>query len=101
MAVCEWVTKLESSSIRAALADVLDECGFIVDDVATTEKQVSAICNPKVVAGYWSGVRLIALWSNEDRQHAKIEVRSDEPTLRLNTHCEQRATALMRTLPPI
>jgi len=49
------------NSIRTALADVLDECGFVVDEIATTEKQVSEICNPKVVAGYWFGVRLIAL----------------------------------------
>lgn len=101
MAVFQWVARLENSDMHSALRGPLASAGFQIDDVGTTERQLSALCSPEVVSGYWSGVKLIVIWSNENDHQIKIEVRSDEPTLRPGTHCEQRAKALMEFLPPI
>ena len=101
MAVFEWTTKAESIRIHASCAEAICRSGFQIDEVGTTDKQISAICEPKVIGGYWSGVRLIAAWKDEQNREIKIEIRSDEPTLRSGTHCEERAKALMELLPPI
>lgn len=101
MAVFEWIHASESDDILTALSYSLEQTEFTIDDVGTTEMQVSAICKPNAVAAYWSGVKLIAIWQDRKSRKIKIEIRSDEPTLQSHTHCEQRAKALMKLLPPI
>ena len=101
MAVFEWITEIKGVDICLALKGPLTSAGFQIDEVGKTDMQLSALCCPEVVSGYWSGVRVIAIWSDQRNMQVKIEVRSDEPTLRRGTHCEQRAKMLMKTLPPI
>ena len=101
MAVFQWIHRSGGDDILTALISALEQTQFIIDEVGTTELQVSAICKPNAVAGYWSGVKLIAIWQDRKSRHIRIEIRSDEPTLQSHTHCEQRAKALMKLLPPI
>jgi hypothetical protein len=101
MAVFEWTAKVENVKIHASCSEVIYRCGFQIDEAGSTDKQIYAICKPKVTGGYWHGVRLIAAWKNERNRELSLEIRSDEPALRSGTHCEQRAKELMKLLPPI
>lgn len=100
MAATEWIAVARSGDIRHSLDEAILASGFTIDETCSTTEQISAISNPKAVASYWSGVRLVAYWKCKKDLLVKIEIRSDEPTLIPCTHCEQRAEALMALLPP-
>ena len=101
MAVYEWIIKTDQDDLYDAVAKKLKDTNFKVEKSGTTEMQISAVYTPKEIVRYWSGVRMLATWLNFNARTIKIEVRSDEPMLRANTHCERSAKELMKLLPPL
>lgn len=101
MAVYQWITGTAEDSLQTAIIPRLVTTQFRIDDSGTTDVQISALYSPKEIVTYWSGVRMLATWLNFSERTIKIEVRSDEPMLRVNTHCERSARELMRAIPPI
>ena len=101
MAAVAWITVAKSGDIRQSLDEAIQECGFKIDHIGSTQAQIAAVSDPKAVEKYWSGVRLAAYWKCRSDLLVRIEVRSDEPTLLPGNHCEQRAKALMFLLPPV
>ena len=101
MAFAAWTTSVGDHDIRSAIDEPLRAAGFGIEEVGTTPVQVSALKRPALVAGAWSSVRLLALWENKDQKRLRIELRSDEPTLRPHTHCNEVAAHLQALLPPV
>lgn len=101
MAVYQWITKTDKDNLHDAMAKKIKETQFRIEKSGTTEMQISALYTPKEIVRYWSGVRMLASWMNFSARTIKIEVRSDEPTLRANTHCENSAKELKKVFPSI
>ena len=100
MAFIMWITEASEQDIQPALEQALKVAGFKIDEGGTTEMQVSALKDPSHKGGYWSNVRLVAMWENKSHKRIRIELRSDEPMLRPKTHCEESARKLQELLPP-
>jgi hypothetical protein len=101
LAFAAWTAEVSHDDILAALDQALTTSGFHIDEGGTTSMQVSALKDPSVVGGYWSNVRLVAMWENKSLNRVRIEIRSDEPLLRATTHCSESAKELQQLLPPI
>ena len=101
MAVYQWVTKTDKNNLLDAIAKKIEETHFRIEKIGTTEMQVSALYTPKETMRYWSGVRMLASWMNFSAGTIKIEVRSDEPMLRPDTHCERSAKELIKVFPSV
>lgn len=95
-----WIAVADQLDIRAALEEALSIAGFNIDEGGTTSQQLSALKDPSLVGGYWSNVRLVAMWEDRSHKRIRIELRSDEPMLRPKTHCEESARKLQELLPP-
>jgi len=95
-----WIAVADQLDIRVALEEALSIAGFNIDEGGTTSQQLSALKDPSLVGGYWSNVRLVAMWEDRSHKRIRIELRSDEPMLRPKTHCEESARKLRELLPP-
>ena len=100
LAFAAWTTRIGQHDIRVALDAVLCSAGFSIEDVGTTALQVSALKRPEFSGDSFANVRLVALWENKDERRLRIELRSDEPTLRPHTLCSETAEHLQALLPP-
>lgn len=101
MAFTAWIASVNHHDIRVAIDQALTAAGFIIEETGTTPMQVSALKSPSLVGGSWSNVRLVAIWDNQHQQRLRIELRSDEPMLRSQTHCSESAKRLQELLPPV
>jgi hypothetical protein len=96
-----WTAKASDLDVRGSVERELIAAGFTVDEGGTTSMQVSALKDPCVVGGYWSNVRLLVMWENRNMKKIRIELRTDEPAFRPDTHCKGAARELQKLLPPL
>ena len=101
MASYRWTTSASDEQILAAVSNQIKTAGFEIDTSGTTDQQISAFRSIDSVDGYWAIVKLIASWKCRRQKHISIELRSDEPHLRLGNNCEKSAIELLKLLPPV
>lgn len=101
MAMYQWITHTDKDELFDAVSERINKSRFRIEKQGTTPVQILAVYTPLEIVRYWSGVRMLATWVDRNAKTIKIEVRSDEPMLRVNTHCEEGAKELMKFFPPI
>ena len=99
MALFQWITAEERSSLLTRLQQAVEQLGLTVDQEFSTSSTIYARDQEGARTPLSARVAVIISPNNGASNEFQVEVRSSEPMLKRGTRCEQIATELRGVIP--
>ena len=99
MAFFQYLAEVDGDCLFSSFTQVLENTGLYISNDFSSTAQIFAECKSLHV-DYKSKVNVLISWSDKSKRECSVEVRSDEPYLRRDTHCEQVHSQLREVIPP-
>ena len=99
MAFFQYLAEVDGDCLLSSFTQVLENAGLHISHDFSSSAQIFAECKSAYV-DYKSNVKVLISWSDKSKRECSVEVRSDEPSLRKDTSCEQMAKKLRDLIPP-
>ena len=99
MAFFQYLSEVEGDCLFSSFTSVLQNAGLDISKDFSSPAQIFAECK-STDADYKSKVNVLISWSDKSKRECCVEVRSDEPYLKRDTHCEKIHSQLQDLIPP-
>tara|TARA_B100000700_G_C14546173_1_gene624351 strand:+ start:104 stop:448 length:345 start_codon:yes stop_codon:yes gene_type:complete len=99
MAFFQYLCKADEESLLQSFKSRLQSVNLEVSNKFSSHAEIYAESVDSDLNSY-SKVKVIISWINKKDRCCEIEIRSDEPSLKRNTHCERITTQLKNIIPP-
>ncbi len=99
MAYFQYISQVNGASLQKSFEGLLESSGLRISKEFSNPEQIFAEENSNR-NGYKTKVKVLISWSDKSTKQCSIEVRSDEPFLKANTHCERVKHLLHSIIPP-
>ena len=99
MAYFKYQSEIDTDCLISSFRNTLEQIGLNISNEFSSHAQVFAEENIYNI-NYKSKVNVLISWSDKSKRECSVEVRSDDPYLRRDTHCERISSQLRKLIPP-